>query len=263
MVRRTGVGASVASAVIFAVLLASSFTVYHAAQENVRLHAIANAEDSLADSSAAFAGAGAMNILLKEQAFLQSNEFDCRNASAVVMREVGTLADVQESENLTVVTSASPADGGAATNNLSMLAPFGGYVPGAVDTALHQEESGNVGALEVSYARNETRYVNIPARLGEMAADCAMAASAIAASLSASNPGNCTATAVDSVVSRAAEPAREAAEGTGFGFSVEAWIIGLVPCSVEVVVLLSQPDVLGPAGSFSVRMQEELTVDFG
>ena len=37
MAKRAGIGATVAAAVIFSIVLASSFTVYHAAQEDARL----------------------------------------------------------------------------------------------------------------------------------------------------------------------------------------------------------------------------------
>ena len=262
MAKHAGIGATVAAAVIFSIVLASNYAVYYAAQENARLHSTSNAADALADQSTAFEGAGGANILLREQAFLESSVFDCSSAEDAVSAVIGTLTDVQTSAYLTVVTSATPATRGPAADNLSMLSPFGGYVTGFLDTALREEAKGGVRALGVSYSRNETHYVNLPVRIGDMAGDCVQALSDIKRAVSSTVPPNCTASIVSPLIAAVAMNPRAKATASGLRFAVDSTIVGVAPCSVEVTVTVGQANVMGPAGDFSVELQQETLVGF-
>jgi len=262
MAKRAGIGATVAAAVIFSIVLASSFAVYRAAQDDARLHSTSNAADELADESAAFEGAGGANILLKEQAFLESSLFGCGSASGAVSAEISSLTDIETNANLTVVTSASLTLRGPAADNLSMLAPFGGYFQGFLDTTLHEEARGSEGALGVSYLRNETHYSNLPVRIGDMAGDCEQALSDIKGAVSSTALTNCTASTAFPPIDAAAGGPKARAIGSGFNLAVDHTIVGMAPCSVKVTVTVSQPDVMGPAGAFRVELQDDVLVDF-
>jgi hypothetical protein len=262
MAKRAGIGATVAAAVIFAIVLASSFAVYHAAQDDARLHSTSNAADTLADESAAFDGAGGVNILLKEQAFLESSILDCGSASGAVSIEISSLTDIQTSANLTVVTLAGPTLRGPAADNLSLLAPFGGYAQGFLDTVLHEESKGSESALGVSYLRDETHYANLPVRIGDMAGDCEQALSDIEAVASSTILTNCTASIVLPLIDAAAGGLNTKATASGFNFAVDSTIVGVAPCSVKVTVTVSQANVMGPAGAFRVELQDDALVDF-
>ena len=262
MVKRAGIGATVAAAVIFSIVLASSFAVYHAAQDDARLHSTANAADALADESAAFEGVGGANILLKEQAFLESSILGCSSAGAVVSAEISSLTDIQTSANLTVVTVATPSLRGPAADNLSMIAPFGGYVTGFLDTTLHEEARGSESVLGVSYVRNETHYANLPVRIRDMAEDCNLALSDIIGTVSSTVPPNCTISVVSSLIAAASVGPSTKAMASGFRFAVDATVADVAPCSVKVTVTVSQANAMGPAGDFSVELQQEAFVDF-
>jgi len=263
MAKHSGIGATIAAVVIFSFVLAANFAVYYAAQEDVQLHSTANAADVLADESAAFEGAEGANILLMEQTFLGSHILDCSSASAAVSAEISSLTDVQVSANLKVVTSASPALRGPATDNLSMLAPFGGYVAGFLDTALHDEAEGGESALGVSYVRNDTHFVNLPVRIGDMAGDCDQALSDIKDVVSSTVPPNCTASFVSPLITAASTAQGTRAIASGFFFGAKSALVGAAPCSVEVTVSVGQARVMGPAGDFSVVMQQEGLFVFG
>ena len=262
MVKRSGIGATVAASVIFSILLASNFSVYYASQEDARLHWTSNAEDALADESAAFEGAGGANILLKEQVYLESSILYCGSAPAAVSTEIGSLADMQASENLTVVTTASPTlSHGPAVDNISIFGSFGGYIPGFLDTTLHEEAKGSESGLGVSYVRNETYYANIPVRVGAMAEVCDQAFSDIEEGVSSIRP-NCTLSSVTTLIARVAMVPGTEAKVSGFRFDVVSAIRGVDPCSVAVTVTVIQADVMGPAGAFSVELQREGLVVF-
>jgi len=262
MVERAGIGATVAAAVIFSILLASNFAVYYSAQEDAQLHSTSNAMDALADESAAFEGAGAADILLREQAFLGSKILDCGSAISMVSAEISSLVDVQTSANLTVITSASLAPERPAADNLSMLAPFGGYVAGFLDTVLYQEAKGSENALGVSYVRNESHYVNLPVRIGDMAEDCDLTLSNIESLASSAVPRNCSVSTVSSLVAAAAEGSDMEATASGIHLVAGFTIVGMAQCSVKVTVTVSQDDVMGPGGEFTVKLQGGALVDF-
>ena len=257
MANRAGVGATLASAVIFSVLLASNLSVYCAAQENSRLHLVSNAEDAIADDGVASEGAAGTNILLREQALFESNVFECESATAAVSWEISKLTDVQESASLTVVTAASPVSWGPASDNLSMLAPFGGYIKGLVNTGLHEVMKAAEAPLGVSYERNETHYVHLPVRLEDMASDCDRTLSAVEGAVSITTPPECTPSVVYPIIAEAAGALSSRATGSGFRLSVHPAIVDTAPCTADVVVEVSQTNVVGPAGNFSVELLEE------
>jgi hypothetical protein len=262
MAKRAGVGATVAAAVIFSIVLASSYTVYYSAREDARLHSVSNGADALADEDVVFEGAGAANILLKEQAFLESNILECGSAVAASSAAIGRLTDIQTSANLTVLTSATPALQGPASDNLSMLAPFGGFVAGFLDTALHEVAKGDDSALGVSFSRNETHYVHLSVRIGAMAGDCDRALSGIRGAVSSTIPRNCTGSVVSPLIAVAATGAASKAMASGFRFAVDSAVVGVAPCTVQVTVTIAQNNVPGLAGDFSVELRQEEVVAF-
>jgi hypothetical protein len=263
MVRRRGLGATVASAFIFSVLLASSFWVYYSAEENDRLHLTSNAADAIADDGLAFEGVAGTNVLLTEQAFLESNVLQCGSALATVSGEINGLTDSQASANLTVVTGASQPSQGPALDNLSMLAPFGGFVGGVVDTALHEEMKGDAATLGVSYAKNETHYVHLPVRIADMTSDCDSALSDARRVASAATPPQCAPPAVYHVIAEAVGAVGSKAIGSGLRLAVNSTIVGTAPCSVDVTVEVSQAGIAGPGGIFGVNLRGEEFAVFG
>jgi len=174
----------------------------------------------------------------------------------VVSAETSTLMDVQSSANLTVVTSASLTVQGPAADNLTLLAPFGGYVKGFLDIALHEEAKGGESVVGVSFARNETHYANLPLRIGDMSEDCDRALSNIKDTVSSTVAPNCTASVVSPLIAAAASSTGASAASLGLRFAVDTIIVDVAPCSVEVTVIVTQPIVLGPAGAFSVECHQ-------
>jgi len=263
MGKRTAVGATVASAVIFSVLLASSLSVYCATQEGHRLHLVSNAADAIADAALAIEGAGATNALLKEQALLGSQVLDCGSASATLSEEISGLGETQTSSNLTVVATASLASQGPASDNLTMLAPFGGYVEGAVNTALYEQMRGATAQLGVYFAKNESHYVHLPVRMVDMASDCSLALSEAEEAISTTVAPECTPSAVSSIIDEAVGESSSEASSSGLRLAVYSHLNGTAPCSVDVTVEVSQPSVAGPGGNFSVELRGEETAVFG
>lgn len=257
MVKRRGIGATSASAVIFSVLLISNLALYVASQNREAMYRQSDAEDSLGDGEAAMAGASGADMLAHAQAFLGSETFDCPTAPVAVAAEVGALSDLQRVGNLTVSTSAEMAPGVQAGDNLSMLAPFNGSVSGDLDIALRVVATGEDRAAGVTLGKTETHLVHLPARLQAEYRDCTGAVVSLIDILSAALPYNCTATPVGPLVESASRASASAVAGDGFLFGLSYALTETIPCTVVFVVSVEQQDIQGPAGGFSVRMQEE------
>jgi len=263
LAKRSGVGATLAAAVVFSVILASNFAVFYAAQDDARLHALADAADTLADNAAAAEGAEAANILLSEQAFLGSHVFSCSGSSTEVSIEIADLRGTLSSANLEVDAVASTASWGPETDNLSMLVPFQGFHAGSLNTAIHYTISGGVNALAVFYHKNETHYVNLPVGISELAEVCNRSMDDIRGAVSSAQLAICTESAVSSFVAQATAGDSSDAKEMGFDFSVSAAVDNQWSCSFTVRVLIAQDNISGLAGNFSLQMQEGALLVFG
>lgn len=256
MVKRTGIGASAVTAIIFSVLLVSNFTVFMAAQDRQRLYIQADAENSLSSDALVLGGVGAMNLLGTAQDYLATTGFNCATAVQSSMNMLASLYDVERTGRLTVVTSASLAPGVDENDNMSMLKPFDGSQSGYVDISLRISSSGSYTSPGVSLERTESHLVHLPVRLEALASICSMGVRTLEASLEGSRPSNCTTSAVAPILSRASAGPAGMASSAGFAFGVSYAMDDSVGCSVHFNLDISQNGIEGPHGSFSVRMQE-------
>jgi hypothetical protein len=262
MVKRPGIGATTASAVIFSVLLVSNFAVYFASQDRARLYYQSNAEDLLSDNAQALVGAGATNLLVREQTFLESTVLPCNTADGLIASELAGFTDIQHTSDLIVSTSAMMASDGSVVDNLSMVAPFNGFVSGDFDTSDRILASGIDTATGVVYQKTEIHFVHIPARVQAAENDCQGVIKDISSATSSAIPANCTALAIAPILSHAIQSGTSKASRDGFTLDSKFYIIGENPCSISLIVSVDQKDVLGPSGFFNVRMQEETSVSF-
>jgi hypothetical protein len=262
MGKHPGIAATTASAVVFSILLVSNFAVFFAAQDRARLYSQFNGEDSLGDNAIAMVGAGATNLLEREQAFLDSVVLPCDRASALISSEVAGFADVQRSSDLTVWTSATMTNEGSATDDLSMVAPFNGLIPGDLDFAVRVVASGVDTAAGITYHRNETHFVHLPVRIQAAEADCLGAIRNVSAAVSDAAPPNCSATAIAPLLDEAIQGEASKASHDGFTLGFEFEVVKSIPCSVSLMISVDQLGIQGPGGLFSLRMREEASVSF-
>ena len=263
MVARLGVGASAASAVIFSVLLVSSLVVFAASQNRAKLYLQSDAADSLSDRAAALMGAGGTNVLLEAQTLLGSGILGCPTAQEALDAALGRLSDTQRTDGLTVSVSVGPAGDAAAGDNLSLLAPFNGSLPGDVDVRLKMVASGRDSAAGVTLSKTELHLAHLPVRLGSLAGDCVSAFEAISRAISASPAPNCTAGAVAPLMDEASRGPASVAAKDGFGFGLACSVMAGATCTVEFQVSVLQSGVQGPGGPFAVRVQEGGSATFG
>jgi hypothetical protein len=262
MGKHPGIGATTASALVFSILLVSNFALFFAAQDRARLYSQSNGEDSLGDNAIAMIGAGVTNFLEKEQTFLESVVLPCDGANALISGEVAVFADVQRSSDLTVRTSATMTNEGFAIDNLSMVAPFNGLIPGDLDFAIRVIISGADTAAGITYHRNETHFVHLPARIQAAEADCLSAVRDASVAVSAAVAPNCSAAAIAPMLDEAIHGGTSKASRDGFTLGFEFEVLRPTPCSVSLMISVDQLGIQGPGGLFNLRMREEASVSF-
>ena len=262
MVARLGIGATVAAAIIFSILLVSNVLVFAASQDRQRLYSISDAEDSLEDSATALMGAGGANMLVEAQAAVSSGPLGCQTAKATAAAAVGGLSDIQQSGGTKVISTTSLAPDESAGDNLTMLVPFDGSIQGELDLSISMVASGASLGGEVSISKTEVHLVHLPVELDRLAGDCVEALDGMVQTLSAEYPSNCTSYAVGPLVMEAAQSAATLVDADGFAFGFVYAVVPGAGCGVSLQVWVQQTGIEGPGGTFTVKVGQGAIASF-
>ncbi len=262
MVYHKGIGATSAAAVIFSIILVSNLTLYLASQDRESLYLHSDGEDSLADYASALAGSGVATLLTSEQSLVGSQVFGCSSAMGAIAAKTEALSEVLHSENLTVSVSARVATEGYLADNMSMIAPFNGSVPGDLNVEFIVDSKGSVDWGSVSYVKTEAHLAHLPVHLAGAVSACLESVRAIAESISSDSVTNCTESVAGPLVESASQGPASLVEGEGFEFGLGYAITKGVSCMVDFSVSLTEAGIPGPAGPFILRLQEEGSASF-
>ena len=256
---RKAVAATLTSVVLFTVLLVADATVM-SGQDNLASSALTThleSREHLLGQS--LAGSVALQAIAQVQGYLSSNTAKCGSlpqylssisASSSVSGEDSGIAYAAN----TTAAEATPAFLQAAQrDNLTIVTPFSGGVPGALNltAALSVKEVGGGGS--VSFEKHESHVLNLPIKPDSASSLCDSTLGALAASLSRSacNP------ALEEAAFASVLPAL-VQEAAARGFSLTAgWGSGSssASCSVTYWVTLVERGVAGVTGSFDWTVQ--------
>ncbi|MDE1858417.1 MAG: hypothetical protein KGI26_05070 [Thaumarchaeota archaeon] len=254
MVKRRGLGATMAASVAFAVILVAGLAVYVSSQGREGLYSTADSEDALGDGFHVLAAAAGFDELAGVQGIFTSQVLACDSASAAVHEGVESLSDAQSYGNVTVTSSAALAPGGAAADNLSALSPYAGSVPGSLDLALTFVGSGSAGPA-VTLDRTETHYAHLGVRLDGAVRDCMGIFRAVMGAVHSLKHSNCS--SAPDVIDEAVQGSVADAEAQGFQVGVHDSATSAPTCQVSFTVRVQQPSVQGPCGAFTARFEEQ------
>ena len=249
---RKAVAATIASVVLFSVLVVANATVM-SAQDNLassaQLASVESRELLLEQSSA---GGVSLQVLAQVQGYLSSHAADCDAlqqylGSIIASGEVsGMDSGVAYSANATATELPPTSSQVGQQDNLTMINPFSGDVPGALDiqTSISVKETGGGGS--VSLVRHETHVLNLPISPSSASSLCATALGSIVSALSRPR---CNSTleeaAFESVLPGLAE------EAAAQGFTLTAgWGSSGASCAASYWVTLVERGVVGVTGSF-------------
>jgi len=259
---RKAVAATLASVVLFTVLVVADATVM-SAQDNLASSAqtshIESRELVLYESSA---GSVSLQVLAQVQEYVSSNSADCGDLPQYLGSILASGSISGEDSGIEFVANATAAEAHFSLlqaprgDNLTIDAPFSGYLSGALDlqAALSVKEEGGGGS--VSFQRLETHILNLPISPGTASSLCSSTLGALASALSRS-PCNST---LEQAAFEAVLPALvEEAGGQGFALTA-GWGSGGPACSVAYWVTLVERGVAGVTGRFDWTVHGSGTV---
>lgn len=204
-----------------------------------------------------------LQVLAQVQGYLSSDAAECDalpqylgsiSASGSVS---GLDSGVAYSANATATEVPSASLQAAQYDNLTMMAPFSGGAPGALDlqASVSLKEVGGGGS--VSLIRHETHVLNLPISPGAASSLCATALGSIASALSRSG---CNSTLEEAAFAAVLPGLVEEAATQGFALTA-GWGPGGASCAASYWVTLVQRGVEGVTGSFDWTVHGSGTTD--
>ena len=248
---RKAVAATLASVILLTVLVVADATVM-SAQDNLASSAQTSqieARESLLEES--LAGAVTLQALAQVQGYLSSHPASCDDlpqyfgSILLSSNSSGDDSGIAYAASTTIAAAAPSFFQEARADNLTLLAPFTGEVPGALDlkAVVSVKEVGGGGS--VTLQRNEAHTLNLPIEAQSASSLCASTLGAFGAALSQS-PCNATLeqVAFDSVLPGVVQRA------ASLGFTLTAGWGQSGACSAAYWVTLVEPGVAGATGAF-------------
>ena len=185
---RKAVAATLASVVLLTVLVVADATVM-SAQENLASSAQTSHLESrelLLEES--LAGGVSLQVLAQVQGYLSSNPAECDSLPQYFGSIFASSASSGEDSGIAYSANATaaeaPAPQAVESDNLTIVAPFAGGVPGVLDLRedLSVKEVGGGGS--VSLQREETHTLNLPVEVDSASSLCASTLASLGAVLS-------------------------------------------------------------------------------
>jgi hypothetical protein len=246
---RKAVAATLASVVLLTVLVVADATVM-SAQDNLastgQTSQIESRELLLEQS---LAGSVSLQVLAQAQSYLSSTPAECDALPQYAGSISATGGSSGEDSGIAYSANATAREASLESpqsDNLTIVAPFAGGVPGALDLreVLSVKEVGGGGS--VSLERTETHTINLPIKVDSASSLCASTLGSLAAALSRS-PCNAT---LEQDAFDAVMPALRG-DAAALGFTLAAgWGPGGASCSATYWVTLVEPGVAGASGNF-------------
>jgi hypothetical protein len=248
---RKAVAATLASVVLFTALVVADSTVM-VAEDNVASSALtSHIESREMLMSESLAGTTSFQVLALVQSYLGRNSADCSTlpqylASASASSSIsGEETGIAYSSNATAAELQPSLLRGAGPDNLTMLAPFSGGLPGTLNLQADLRIKEIWGGGSVSLERNELHVLHLPISPDTASSLCALSLGSLAAALRSPCNSTSAQAAFDSALPRLVE------EASARGFALTAgWGSGGAACSATYWVTLVELGVEGVTGSF-------------
>ncbi len=256
MVRRRAVGASVAAAFLFSVLLLSNAALLVSSQGQEQLAAEADEVSATYIRAQVAAATYGLQVLDRVQAALASGPMQCSSAVSSLGRDVAMAAGREVIDSTVVQGEASLAPTGAMTYDAPLLQPFNGSKAGDLGILMNLTYSGSDGMGEVRYSRSISEVLSLPVSLPAILSVCGSLASAVQPLLSNSSSVCSERAALSELAPAESALSQEAsAEGLGVSLSYEG---GASTCHPHFLGVVRQPGVSGPDGPFTVTVEQQL-----
>ncbi len=257
---RKAIGASLAAAAIFSVILIANAALLSGSEEHEVLAAQGDAESYLAANSSALQATIALALLDGLQESLSARTLPCVNSSAYVEASVDGVPFNQSMSQVSGSGELEPGMNLTEADDFTALYPFNGWRGGDLNVLSDEVVTGGVEYFGVSLNVSQQYRLSLPVRLGRMSEICVDALAAAEAPLVQLSASGCNASAVGQAVDAVASEMRASAESYGLEASLGYTLEPLSRCSVVLLSEVNETGIQGPLGTFSVALEQEATL---
>ncbi len=253
---RKAIAATITSLVIFGTLVASNFALYASQEQGVVLHAVSDQARAVATEADFAKGLVALSLLRTSQSVLEASSPSCSDPleampalrSIVLSSSLGGIA-----ANLRGAVTWS----GVQSDNLTLLSPFTGFVPGYLNFAF----SVNLGFSTslVQYHKVEVHYLHLPVLYDASIAACLSAVGYLRSKIQGlkRTPGVCATPSILAAIAEADRHYSTLARDAGLTLSISSSTDRGILCpTIGYEVVVSQYGIPGVSGEFTWRVSE-------
>jgi len=249
-----------AAALIFSTLILTSLTLFAAATQRERLSLTVNSESLLSDTATVLGGTKGLGLLERLQGFLSAGPFQCSRAVQDLDNFTSSLSAAGDLKGTYVKASVKPGGDQYEADNFSILQPFNGSYPGAVNVDLTIRWSGVSPLRDVSYSKVETHYLHLPVRFDLMVSFCDGSVARAGSLIEGETFASCEPSAIGPPLETLDGELQSQASARGLAFSLVYDVDDSHGCSVSLTCVVEQLGVIGPDGAFNVRLEQDETV---
>jgi len=245
---------------IFSALILTNLTLFAAASQRERLSLTVNSESLLSDTATVLGGTKGLVLLERLQSFLSAGPLQCSSAALDLNNFTSSLSDTGDQNGTSVRASLTPGDQLYDPDNFSILNPFNGSYPGAVNVELTIRWSGMSPLKDASYSKVETHNLHLPVHLDRMIALCDGSVALVRSLIRGETFPSCETSAIGQPLEALGSELQSQASANGLVFSLVYGVDSSQGCSVSFSCVVGQLGAMGPDGAFNVRLEQDETV---
>jgi len=256
--RRKAIAATISSLVIFGTLVASNVALYESQEQGVVLHTVSDEAKAVATEAELAKGLVALSLLRTSQSVLEAGSHPCSDPLGA-MPALRSIALSSSLGGIAANARGAVTWSGIQSDNLTLLAPFTGFVTGYLNFAFTVNLKFSTSLVQ--YHKAEVHYLHLPVLYDESIATCLSAVGYLHSKVQGlkRTPGACATPSILGAIAEADLRYRALAREAGLTLSISSSSMdrGGVHCptmSYEVVV--SQYGVPGVSGDFTWRVSE-------
>lgn len=256
MAVRSGVGATLASAVVFSLMLMAQLVVLTGAEGRERLVLTADLESMTNVNETVLAASRVLEALDVLQGYLTRTPLNCSTAVQSADAEMVSMSSSTTWGGIVVSQAIGPASNTNQADNMTILSPFNGLVAGMLGVR-DAMSSSTVGSYpQVTFHRYEVHEFHLPVKLGLMASFCLSATSQIDSAVHSFHITTCNATAIDTLMDSESGDIGNGAEGLGVSAGLRYNVLS-PSCRIVFMLRVEQEEIPGPLGEFAVTVEHE------
>jgi len=242
--------------VLFGSLVASNYALYTAEEQRMVLYALADRVNAVSTRAEFAKGLAAFFLLSRAQEVMEGGSFSCSDPVSA-LAPIDAFTHSGSLEGLSAFAQGSVTSLGEGEDNLTLIRPFNGFVPGYLNLLLTVSLSVSVPGLQ--YHKLERHYLHLPVLYARAITLCLSVLSYLKSGSERvrRTPGRCATSSVESVFQDARDFYLPSASRDGLTLSISSSVLHSQVCPlVEYEVLVSQHDVAGVTGPFTWLLSE-------